>query len=243
VRTVVRIVLLVISLSLAVPLASASAKKHRPKPHCAVPKGWAVLRQNSDVVVIWKSDVLVQGNLSVVWRSCLREKGRFGALVQAAFAYTSFVANNAQLAGLYFAYWTTYENGPGTGMASLEVWNLGTRRSATFSNSSPEVDCSNSPSRGGPFLLSPTGVAAWVLDSCYGSYTPPPGTQLAHIFAVNAVGAPPPRYLGQVTTLDSAPEDGELGNLQLYQCAAGCPANGTIAVWTHDGSWRFATVS
>jgi hypothetical protein len=52
-----------------------------------------------------------------------------------------------------------------------------------------------------------------------------------------------------VTTLDTN-DPGELttsppslGNLQLYQCAAGCPANTVEVAWTHDGIWRYAQVS
>jgi hypothetical protein len=54
---------------------------------------------------------------------------------------------------------------------------------------------------------------------------------------------------GAVTRLDTG-DPGEttgsplsLANLQLYQCATGCPANTVVVAWTHDGTWRYEQVS
>jgi hypothetical protein len=89
--------------------------------------------------------------------------------------------------------------------------------------------------------LSSPGVAAWILtsDQCFFNRPNPQRTETLQSFSFRT---------GTVTTLDTG-DPGELttsplslGNLQLYQCGAGCAANTAVVAWTHDGTWRYEQV-
>lgn len=85
-------------------------------------------------------------------------------------------------------------------------------------------------------LMAPTGVAVWHVERCTISSDNQPQPFSAIHTADGASRAP--------LTLDSDPGDGQLANLRLEQCVAGCsPPGSTIAWWTDDGSWRMAKVS
>ncbi len=91
------------------------------------------------------------------------------------------------------------------------------------------------------FLLSSSGVVAWkwTLQYDYG-YPRPQGTRVE----IRALSA----RTGHDLILDSEPvssptDSGDLANLQLYQCTAGCARPVTVVGWTHARVWRYAQVT
>jgi hypothetical protein len=79
----------------------------------------------------------------------------------------------------------------------------------------------------------------WTLQYDYG-YPRSQGTRV-EIRALSASS-------GHDLILDSEPvsgpnDSGDLANLQLYQCTAGCVRPVTVVGWTHAGVWRYAQVA
>jgi hypothetical protein len=92
--------------------------------------------------------------------------------------------------------------------------------------------------------LAPTGVAAWMTNAndirC--QFEPNPRVRQESLEAYDL-------STGTLTTLDMGDPNEmpgspvPLGNLELYPCAAGCPATTTVIAWTHDGAWRYAQIA
>jgi hypothetical protein len=86
-------------------------------------------------------------------------------------------------------------------------------------------------------VLSPNGVAGWIVTG-----TPWPSSE--SLPQTVLVVLTPNGGSGGNGALDYGPESSTtLANLQLYNCAAGCPSNAVIVAWTDNGLQRYAQVS
>jgi hypothetical protein len=143
--------------------------------------------------------------------------GRWRTMIAAGSEQVTGPVYGLKLAGRFVAYETTYR-------WPLWVWDARTGRN----NHSP-------PAPGDmvrAFLLSPNGVAA----------------RLTTYFLEGPAGRSA-RMALEVMTLHTWSRPaldeplGSLANLQLYDCAAGCPPNTTIVAWTDNGQQQYAKVS
>ena len=95
----------------------------------------------------------------------------------------------------------------------------------------------------GPFVLSPSGVAAWIPS---GGFVSGGGATLES--SVIALTLTATKTLDQYRGLGTPPlvhqglGTSPFSNLQLYDCAAGCAPNTTIVAWTYNGAQRYAKV-
>ena len=229
-------------------VTSASANPtSKPKPRCATPKGWTVFGHNPQAVVIGRRGTATwdagtpyaqPGYPAELGAYCLRSNGRFKQLF-VVFLPSDPVTyfGNPKLSGVEFAYWVVQSYGPDLTNFYLHVWDIATGRESVYDDAGGDYQCRGSEFDG-PYLLSPTGVAAWRKEWCWYPGVPPTAP-LEAVVAYNATSH-------AFTTLDQVDQTsprGTLANLQLYRCAAGCPDNSTVVAWTHDGSWRYARVA
>lgn len=188
--------------------ATSTGAVERTKSRCVIPHGWRLVAKDRQAVVIRERH-------NPRYDYCLRSNGRLQRLAPLA-SYERIVGSTLQLRGAYVA--AALQNpaslGGGYGVA---LWGLrGHLENETGG-------CSSSPCS---FLLSPTGVAAWI--------SPPAELRPPTLFVLTIPHDRAP------ASLDSG--DG-LGNLQLYRCAAGCAPNTTVVAWTHSGGQRYAHVT
>jgi hypothetical protein len=164
----------------AVRGADASSPKPKPVSRCAVPRGWSLLDQDAQAIVI-KRRVKVPdiglGQLSVwTWRYCLSSVGRFQPLIQDVGRVSGYFGDvyshrSVVLSGLYVAYQTLYLDGGGRYDCKQTVtsYNLLSRRSRDVF----DYDCFDTQSIViGPVLVNARGFVAWrVTDYPESTYT------------------------------------------------------------------------
>jgi hypothetical protein len=228
------------------PATSAATHKHNRQPPCAVPKGWHTVARDASAVLITSktrhaynhgADLTLQE-----WRYCLRATGGFRRLVSVG---TSGEDGNYDgppgflsslvLAGRYASWVATWEYHGTNPEYRVQLRNLATGALTTIDLGDPtEGYACPRPAGLVSLLLAPAGVAVWQVEGC----TISSNDQRQPYSMIQT----PDAASGAAITLDSG-VGGELANLRLEQCVAGCsPAGSTIAWWTHDGSWRMAQV-
>lgn len=205
-------------------------------PACPVPAGSHVVASNGEVVVIFDGEE---------YRYCDYPEPRrgFQFLVRddncggAALGGTCVTIDGVALSDiLYHA--TTFDDSPvcngfGTPVRSSVVYavDAASGKAVTLDQGGGTIASAG---------LSPVGVGAWIRTEvpCTPSPSPSGHPRSESLKSVSLRS-------GGVTTLDTG-DPGEtdrsspsLANLQLYQCAAGCPANTVVVAWTHDGAWRY----
>jgi hypothetical protein len=188
-------------------------------------------------------------NLGGEWRYCARSVGRFALLVRfvgcapincsSSGPFPSGPINEVDsitVSGGYVAYRAIW-SGRATG-EDYQVRMFDTAHRRTISGA---IHPSASPARDRiKLLLSSAGVAAWI--STAGADDP---YRYGPFHAeVRALGA----RTGPNLILDSEPvsgpnDPGDLANLRLYQCLAGCVGPAAVVAWTHAGVWRCAQVA
>ena len=232
-----RVVLLVLAVvaALAASPGLAAARKHRakPKPHCAIPKGWTVAAGDAQAVVIVRSHnpYGTAKTAPRTWRYCLRRTGKFRLLVDEVADTTQ--VGVLDLAGVFVAYdLFVCQSQCRYGLPDTTIYmrNLATGRVVTS-------DLGTHLTGNGPpvpsLLLSSDGIAAW-LASTEGS----PGEPRSSGNVVQTLSAVSRR----TTTLDTD-SSGGLSNLRLYSCAAGCRTDTAVVAWMHGAIRRYAQVS
>ncbi len=213
-----------------------------PAPPCAVPAGWKAVAEDADLVVIeYQPDGLTEE-----YRYCsyADASGGFRTLftnddhIQAVVTRSKLdgVALDYILYDTVTAFDSPICGGPQAteGSSVMYAVNTVSGEIETLGHGEGAVTAAG---------ISPPGVAAWILtsDQCpFANQPNPQRTETLQAFSFRT---------GSTATLDSG-DPGEaafsspsLGNLQLYQCAAGCSANTIEVAWTHDGIWRYAQVS
>jgi hypothetical protein len=128
-------------------------------------------------------------------------------------------AISLQLAGRYVAY-----ESPDGGYP-LWLWDTRTNRN---NHLQPGGTVLSLPA----FALSPRGVAAEIVLSSPNGVPPQPVA--ATIKALT---------LGTIDYDLDGGQQSDLGNLQLYDCAAGCAPNDVVVSWMHSGAQRYAQVA
>ena len=251
----VRIALLAVAL-LAVPCAppALAARAHKPKPHCAVPRGWHVVARTAQAVVIW---YFTKPDGPTTWQYCARQasSGRFHPFVETS-PLTDFCPmengpgggslgsissiSPLLLAGNFLAYGAEcYGRGYGQGVAvQVAIRDVTTGRDAFGTVTGSPTAAGISP------VLSPSGTAAWIVGAWSYNTPGPGGTWNYDVQALSM-------STGRTSALDSdsvhqaqerpATTDPFAG-LQLYSCVAGCAPNTTVVAWTHSGEQRYAQV-
>lgn len=218
----------VVLLALLVVTSGGGARTHKPKPHCAVPRGWHVVARNAQAVVIANEAVERQGPTRL--RGCIYRLNLTRIIDSSGWATAGrgrwFTA--VSIAGLYVTYSIIEADREESHyLTDGPLYDLATGRRWTLSGGGP-----------GPRLLTPTGIVVWITPGYFSPSGGPPYT-----FYVRSLSA----LSGKTSTLDSAvtnaPTPRPLANLQLVQCVAGCsPVGAYFAWWTHDGAWRSARV-
>lgn len=216
-----------------------------------MPRGWRVVAKDAEVVLIRRPisdyDAL---NLGGEWRYCTRSIGRFALLVRSVGCapvncsssgpFPSGPINEVDsitVSGGYVAYRAIW-----SGRATGEDYQVRTFDAAHRRTISGAIHPSASPGARDriKLLLSSTGVAAWIWTAGSGDrYRSGP----FHA-EVRALGA----RTGPDLILDSEPvsgpnDPGDLANLRLYQCVAGCVGPAAVLAWTHAGLWRYAQMA
>lgn len=202
------------------------------KRPCAVPRGWKVAAQDRQVLVLDRRATGPTGGISLLYRYCLRETGRFRFL----FESTDDPGNSTRqypdgpydlrLGGAYIAFGASW----GYRATGSHAWiTLVNTQKGTSAESSEGVN-GTAPAT---LLLSPAGVAAWLWRV---------GTAPNFIAEVRALLF----RTEQTVLLDSSPSasafsTGALSNLRLYECIGGCRSSSTVLAWTDGGSVRYAT--
>lgn len=211
-----------------------------PTPACAIPPGSHGVASDAELVVIFDGQE---------YRYCAYSEPTrgFQSLVRnescGIFAISTTCATIVGVARSEILYYTTtfvdspYCDGVGTPIFNSTVYavDAASGRAVTLDDGGGTIRSA---------ALSPSGVGAWI--STYAACTPstsPSGN--ARSEALKSVSL----RTGAVTTLDTGDpaattsSNPSLGNLQLYRCAAGCPANTVTVAWTHDGTWRHEQAS
>jgi hypothetical protein len=262
-RTLVRtapLVLVAIALASATP--SVAARSHGPKARCAVPRGWRVVARDGQVVLIRRPDsrdeVMISGG---EWRYCTRSMGRFALLVRSIGCGPAQCSSGLgpdpsgpinevdsfTLSRSYVAYRVVWSSRGLGEDYQIRITDIAHGRSTVSAIQPPpsrsqggawQGGGSASPSR---LLLSRSGVVAWKWTLQYDYGSPRPQGTRVEIRALSA-------RTGHDLILDSEPvsspsDAGDLANLQLYQCMAGCARPVTVVGWTHTGAWRYARVA
>jgi hypothetical protein len=210
----------------------------RQPPACAVPAGWKVVASDAEVVVVLKQpDLPIQE-----YRYCNYAHASLGFQLLARNDDSHFLAGAATYSTVdgvalsYVLYDSVFRvDSPGCGGlgAPSDVYALDTSsgRIEHLWQGSGQVASAS---------LAPTGVGAWLVnDTPCQVVGPEPRQESLQSFDFAT---------GSVTTLDTGDPNEtpgspvSLANLELYPCAAGCPANTTVVAWTHDGAWRYAQV-
>ncbi|MBV8935009.1 MAG: hypothetical protein JO168_25215 [Solirubrobacterales bacterium] len=216
---------------------TGTAPQPPPAPACAVPAGWQVVASDAQVVVIEDQP----SNPIQEYRYCNYARSALG--------FQLLVRNDRNPA-------TTVSTVDGVALGyilyhSLDVFdsptcggdpNLGS--SAVYGVDTTSGHTMRLFHGGGAITaagLSPPGVGAWIVtsDGC-GAVGDNGRGEILQSFSFRT---------GSVTTLDTG-DPGEtlftasaLGSLQVYQCAAGCPADKVVIAWTHDGTVRYEQAS
>jgi hypothetical protein len=177
------------------------------------------------------------------WRYCVRPTGGFHKLVSVGTSgedgnYTGppgFLSAMV-LAGRYAGWVGVWEYHGAYLDLRVQLRNLATGGLTSLDLGDPAASgACPAPAGSVSLLMAPTGVAVWQVAGCIISSNHPPQPFSAIQTADGANRTP--------LTLDSGPA-GQLANLRLEQCVAGCsPPGSTIAWWTDGGSWRMAEVS
>ena len=199
-----------------VAFGSATAAGASRDQHCTIPHAWRLVAQDRQLVVIAKRHNYPYSDYDY----CNRAVGERRSLTAGP--------TGLRLKGRYVAAWPLSAE---AGLVSL--WD-------TRSGNHNEVVVSGSPVVT-TLLLSPSGVAAWIV---FGPNGNPEefGGPIASVAVLT---------LHNEEVLDSANFWGSngapvyppvLGNLQLYNCAAGCAPDTTVVAWTHSGEPRYAQV-
>ena len=213
----------------------------RQPPACAVPAGWKVVASDAQVVVILEQpDWPIQE-----YRYCNYAQSSLGFELLVRNDDGALLGGTATLStvdGVALSY-LVYDSGStvddptcgGPRIVSSDLYALDTSsgRSEHLWEGSGKVASAS---------VAPTGVGAWLVNDTgcqFGPQPPPPREESLQAFDFATA---------TVTTLDSGDPNEtsgtpfSLANLELYPCAAGCPANTTVVAWTHDGEWRYAQV-
>jgi hypothetical protein len=211
----------------------------RQPPPCAVPAGWKVVASDAQVVVVLRQpDYAIQE-----YRYCNYAQSSLGFQVlvrnddsgvlggEATFSNVDGVA----LSYLLYHSGTTVDSpacgGPKISTSDVYAVDTSSGRSEHLWQGPGEIASAS---------LAPTGVGAWLVnDTPCQAFGPQPRQESLQAFDFAT---------GPVTTLDTGDPNEtpgspvSLANLELYPCAAGCPADTTVVAWTHDGAWRYAQV-
>jgi hypothetical protein len=200
---------------------TAAASHRRP---CTIPPCWTrVARDPYAVVIRGKGQY-------PAYHYCLRAHGGFKQLVPLPNGTPPGLlppqpVSLLQLRGPYVAFAFLF---PGTSY-TVVLWDL----RSSYDNGATLVGNSaqDTPST---ILLSPTGVAAWI------------AIENTRDGAVEVLRAAVSRTFGGgiPPTLDTGAIGGGhvLGDLQLFQCSAGCASGATVVSWTHNGEQRYYTI-
>jgi len=205
---------------------------HRPA-RCSVPTGWSLVGRDAQAIVITRSRVGVGQ-----WSYCVRATGNTRPLVTAVDnPYTVGDMGppdrvfSVLLAGRYAAFGAMWEGHDQDIYVTITVRDLlAAGRASELIDGVYNNNGCGVPNPAG-FLLSPTGVAAWHLATCWSGFGQPPDELIQALDA----------RTGWRATLDAA-SPGGLSALQLFQCAAGCTPGTTIAIWMHEGVPRSARI-
>jgi hypothetical protein len=156
--------------------------------------------------------------------------GRFRAV--AGFFPAPAITNVVRLAGRYIAVEQASQIG-------AEFWLQDTRSGASVSSGNFNYGATDiSPPPGHPpLVLSRNGIAAWIV--AIGPVSPG-DTPHIELGALSFAG--PPYFVNATGPTDGPWPGTDLGNLALYNCAAGCPSNAVIVAWTDNGQQRYAQV-
>ena len=213
-----------------------------PPPACAVPAGWKTVAGDAEVVVIEdQSD-----DPSQEYRYCdyANASRGFQLLVHNDSCGGGATVTCSQVDGVALSYILYHTSTAGDtpacgganptidGSSTVYAVDTGAGSTVTLAHGSGGITAAG---------ISPPGVGAWVLtfDGCWF------GGNLQHTETLQSYSF----RTGAVMTLDTG-DPGEspnspasLADLQLYQCAARCPANTAVVAWTHDGTWRYEQIS
>ena len=212
-----------------------------PPAACAVPAGWQVVASDAEVVVI-----LYQSDPMQEYRYCdYAEPSRgFELLVHNDSCDLEVTVTCSTVDGVALSY-ILYHSSTAVDSPACGGPNPTTDGTSTVyavdTTSGNMVTLAQGQGGITSAQLSPPGVGAWILTYNQCPYTA--GNQRTETLESYSFRT------GAVTTLDAG-DPGEttnsppsLANLQLYQCAPGCPANTVVVAWTHDGTWRYEQVS
>lgn len=196
---------------------SSSAASHHKRP-CAVPHGWSVVARDRQAVVIRQQST---------YRYCSRLATRryrrvpnFPAEGAPGAPAESVVA--LQLAGRYISYETKSDDGE-----AYALWLVNTRTGAqSYAAHFTYLMFPPAPE----FVLSPNGVAAWIVYLAPSSHSAPEVNPFVE--ALTGAGA---KTIG----VGSSPQS-ILTNLALYDCAADCRPHATVVTWTDSGQRMYA---
>lgn len=204
---------------------------HKPRPHCAVPSGWHVVTSGAEAVVIKSNANRPRPGgfgSGPEFRYCPRHVGTFRLLTRTdVYNYPPPAGDpneafDISVAGHYLAY-AVISSDKQAGYLQARLVDVTTARTVVVPDPTSSGCCTD-------LGLSPTGVVAGL------AFIPAPGYQTAGNSDVLVYSA------GKTTVLDTAKE-GDLADVQLYQCASGCAPNTTVVAWTHSGAWRYARVN
>jgi hypothetical protein len=254
--------LLLAAIAVASATPSLAAQSHRPKPACAVPRRWRLVAGDAQVVLIRRPDSTDQIGISGgEWRYCTRSVGRFALLVRSVGCgpqqCSSGLGPNPSgpinlvdrftLSQGYVAYRVIWSSRGLGEDYQIRITDTAHGRTTSSAIQPPPSRWAAGDYQGGGLafpsrlLLSRSGVAAWkwTLQYDYG-YPRPQGTRVE----IRALSA----RTGHDLILDSEPvsspnDSGDLANLRLDQCVAGCVRPAAVVAWTHAGVWRYARVA
>lgn len=215
----------------------------RQPPPCAVPAGWKVVARDPQVVVVLNQpDYPIQeyrycnyAHSSLGFQLLVRNDD--GGLLGGEATLTT--VDGVALSYLLYDSGTTVDNPVcgGPHISTSDVYAVDT-------SSGHSEHLWQGPGKIASASLAPTGVGAWLVNDNDTPCQAPGGSQPPRQESLQAFDF----ATGMVTTLDTGDANEtpgspvSLANLELYPCAAGCPANTTVVAWTHDGAWRYAQV-
>jgi hypothetical protein len=220
--------------------------------HCAVPRRWRVVAQNSIAVVITGTAPTTEEDGTRFpehqWRYCLRTVGGFSVAVTNLGAEDPrmdlFQVETFVLSGHYVGYTTV--SWPGGGryggpFAEVAIIDLltGKRAGREVGGSGDGGEPDVLPVKS--LLLSASGAAVWqaaTLDN----YAPGPTTWVLQ--ALDARNGATLDLDSWTSPTNDVSVPSPFANLQLQQCEAGCsPLGATFAWWTNNGVWHSARIA